>query len=86
MIQIKLDNYRNEEYQPGSKLKIGLWYFVNIIFFINPLNPISSLKVGLLRLFGAKIGEDVYIKPSVNIKYPWLLEVGNNVWIEKMVG
>jgi len=27
------------------------------------------------------VGQGVLIKPSVNIKYPWLLEIGNNVWI-----
>ena len=52
-----------------------------MLFFINPLNPISSLKVALLKLFGAKIGAGVVIKPSVNIKYPWRLTIGNHVWI-----
>lgn len=48
---------------------------------MNPLNPISSLKVSLLRLFGAKVGQGVVIKPGVNIKYPWRLHIGNWVWI-----
>lgn len=34
-----------------------------------------------MRLFGAKIGKGVVIKPKVNIKYPWRLEVGNYTWI-----
>ena len=36
-------------------------------------------------MFGAKIGKGVNIKPSVNIKYPWLLEVGDYVWIGEKV-
>ena len=40
-----------------------------------------SIKVFVLRLFGAKIGENLTIKPKVNIKYPWFLEIKNNVWI-----
>ena len=48
---------------------------------MNPLNPFSGLKVMLLRWFGATVGEGVVIKPSVNIKYPWRLHIGNHVWI-----
>ena len=85
-IQTDLSKYDNSWYSTGAgKFKMVLWYFVNILFFMNPLNPISSLKVLLLRLFGAKIGRGVVIKPSVNIKYPWLLEIGDNSWIGERV-
>jgi putative colanic acid biosynthesis acetyltransferase WcaF len=36
-------------------------------------------------MFGAKIGQGVVIKPKVNIKYPWFLEIGNHVWIGENV-
>jgi len=80
-----LSSFNNSWYNPGSKLKILAWYFTNVLFLINPLNPFSSLKVFVLKLFGAKIGRNVLIKPSVNIKYPWLLTIGNNVWIGEEV-
>ena len=38
-----------------------------------------------MRLFGAKIGKGVVIKPSVNIKYPWFLEIGDHAWIGEKV-
>ncbi|MEO0471346.1 MAG: WcaF family extracellular polysaccharide biosynthesis acetyltransferase [Bacteroidota bacterium] len=80
--QSDLSQYDNSWYQPGGNpLSRLLWYFVNALFFINPLNPFSGLKVGLLRLFGAKIGKGVVIKPGVNIKYPWHLQIGNHCWI-----
>lgn len=66
-------------------MKTTLWYFVNVLFFINPLNPVSGIKVKLLRLFGAKIGTGVVIKPGVNIKYPWKMEIGNYCWIGEKV-
>ncbi|QXP64483.1 WcaF family extracellular polysaccharide biosynthesis acetyltransferase [Polaribacter sp. HaHaR_3_91] len=85
MKKVKLSNYNNDWYKPGSKIKILIWYYINIFFLINPLNPISSLKIFILRLFGAKIGNNVAIKQSVNVKYPWLLEVGDNVWVGENV-
>jgi putative colanic acid biosynthesis acetyltransferase WcaF len=63
---------------------------VNIFFFKNPLNPFSGLKVFILKLFGAKIGNNVLLKPSINIKYPWKLTlgdysmIGENVWIDNL--
>ncbi len=35
----------------------------------------------MLKVFGARIGKGVVIKPVVNIKYPWKLSIGNNSWI-----
>jgi len=32
-------------------------------------------------MFGAKVGRDVIIKPDINIKYPWFLEIGDSCWI-----
>lgn len=77
-----LSRYDNSWYDPGAgSIKRTLWYFVNVLFIKNHLNPIKGLKVRLLRLFGAKIGKDVVIKPGVNVKYPWLLSIGDYSWI-----
>ena len=80
-----LSAYDNSWYYPGSKLKILLWYFTNIILFNSPLFPIARLKAWTLRLFGAKIGVGVVIKPSVNIKYPWKLSIDDYTWIGEKV-
>jgi putative colanic acid biosynthesis acetyltransferase WcaF len=82
-MKVQLSTYKSTIRPPF--IKGFIWYFINALFFINPMNPISSLKVFLLRLFGAKIGNGVRIKPGVNIKYPWLLTIGNNVWIGENV-
>jgi putative colanic acid biosynthesis acetyltransferase WcaF len=34
-----------------------------------------------LRLFGAKIGQGVNIRPSVVVTYPWKLSIGDWSWI-----
>ncbi len=80
--KVQLKTYNNSWYNPGrSALTRTLWYFVNIAFFKNAWMPLSAFKVVLLRWFGAKVGKGVNIKPNVNIKYPWLLSIGDYCWI-----
>ena len=77
-----LSQFNNDWYSPKAGLiKRALWYLVNVVFFMNPLFPFGGFKVFLLRIFGGKIGKAVVIKPNVNIKYPWLLSIGDNSWI-----
>jgi len=84
-LKTDLSKYDNSWYNPGGSIKRFLWYFTNEIFFKCSLNPSSSIKVFLLRLFGSKIGNGVIIKPGVNIKYPWKLTIGNHCWIGENV-
>jgi putative colanic acid biosynthesis acetyltransferase WcaF len=87
---VNYQSFNNKWYKPGNKVIIFIWYFVNIFIFKNPLNPFSGLKVFILKLFGAKIGNNVLLKPSINIKYPWKLTlgdysmIGENVWIDNL--
>lgn len=76
-----LSSYNNDWYKPGSKLKRLLWYVVNEFIMRNRYNPSSSLRIFFLNLFGATLGEGVVIKPGVNIKYPWKLNVGDYCWL-----
>ena len=84
-MKVDLSTYKNSEYQPGSPIKRLVWYYINLIFFQSGWFPFYAPKSWLLKLFGAKIGKGLIIKPSVNIKYPWLLEIGNHVWIGEQV-
>ncbi len=81
-----LSSYNNSWFNTGSStFKRLIWFYVNAVVFKTSLLPISSIKVALLRLFGATIGKHVEIKPCVNIKYPWLLEIGDHAWIGENV-
>jgi putative colanic acid biosynthesis acetyltransferase WcaF len=79
-------SYNNSPYHPGGNaVKRVLWYYVNALIFKSSLFPFYGIKNILLRLFGAKIGNEVEIKPGVSIKYPWLLTIGNEVWVGENV-
>ena len=86
MSNINLSTYNNARYNPGRGVLIAtLWYFVNSFFLQTTFNPFSGVKVFILRIFGARIGTGVVMKPSINVKYPWNLEIGNNSWIGENV-
>jgi putative colanic acid biosynthesis acetyltransferase WcaF len=53
----------------------GLWSCVQIAFWPKRPRWLSGLRVGLLRLFGAKIGRNVLICGGVRVTVPWLLEM-----------
>ena len=78
---VALHTFDNKWFKPGFWPKRLVWYICNVCFFRSGLFPFYRLKTFLLRLFGAKIGKAVLIKPCVNIKYPWFLEIGDNSWI-----
>ena len=65
----------------ASKIKEVIWYLTKVCFFLSALPYPSKFKVSILKLFGAKIGKGVVIKPRVNIHFPWKLKIGDNVWI-----
>lgn len=85
-MKVDLSNFDNLWYSPGRGAVVRtLWYFVNALFMANPLNPSSTLKTALLRLFGARIGSGVVLKPGISVKYPWLLEISDHSWIGENV-
>jgi len=81
MRYVDLSKYNNNNYRPGSVFIRCVWYLVSLFFFGTKIPLPSILKVIMLRAFGASVGNSVVIKPGVNIKYPWFLVIGSNVWI-----
>lgn len=76
-----LSKFNNSWFKPGNPIKRLLWIIISTLFFRHPMALFSFWKRFLLRMFGARIGKGVIIKPSVNIKYPWKLHVGDHSWI-----
>jgi putative colanic acid biosynthesis acetyltransferase WcaF len=81
-MKVKLQRFSPGNFEKGaSSLKQMLWYFVNVCFVRASWNPFMRIKIGLLKLFGAKIGEGLIIKNNVIIKFPWKLYIGIHVWL-----
>lgn len=81
-MKVDLSKYRNPEYDHGAGvLKRLCWHLCSKTFIHSQLPFPVSFKRTILKAFGAKIGRGVVIKPNVNIKYPWFLEIGDHAWI-----
>lgn len=64
-----------------SKLVEIAWYLCKCAFFLSALPWPGALKRALLRLFGARLGRGIVIKPRVNIHFPWKLTLGDHCWL-----
>jgi putative colanic acid biosynthesis acetyltransferase WcaF len=81
----QLNHFKNPNYSVGAGfLKSFSWYVINALLFNSAFHS-YSFKVFLLKMFGAQVGNNVLIKPYVNIKYPWKLIIADHVWIGEQV-
>lgn len=60
---------------------VQLWWLVQSTLFRMSPQVLYGWRRWLLRLFGAKIGKNVLIRPTVRITYPWKLTVGDYAWV-----
>lgn len=80
--RVDLSTYDGTIHKPGVNVFIrASWYIVNAMIFSSWFIPSYRIKNRVLKWFGAKVGKGVVIKPRVNIKYPWRLELGKYAWI-----
>lgn len=77
----RLDLFTTAGYDKGrSKLWQAAWFTVmNLIFMKWWLPP--KIRPIILRLFGASIGQKVFIRHGVRVLWPWKLTVGDHSWI-----
>lgn len=79
---VDLSRPDNTDLVRGAPLWVeGLWYFFALPVLRSHLITSSALRCLLLRIFGAKVGKGVYIKPGLRVKFPWYLEIGDHSWL-----
>lgn len=69
-------NRRAQKYGGRELAARVLWSMAQPMFRFSP-RPFFAWRCWLLRRFGAAIGSEVRIESSVQIKFPWLLTVGD---------
>jgi putative colanic acid biosynthesis acetyltransferase WcaF len=64
---------------------VQLWWVVQGTLFAWSPQFMYGWRCSLLRMFGARIGRDVIIRPTVRVTYPWKLSIGDHSWIGDFV-
>ncbi len=64
---------------------VQLWWIAQAALFHSSPQFLYGWRRWLLRCFGAKIGKNVLIRPSVRITYPWKLIIEDNAWVGDQV-
>lgn len=79
---VDLRQYHEPGYEAGgSRVMMMVWWLAQAIVFPLSFHASHEVRRCLLRLFGAKIGQHVAIRPTVRFTYPWNIEIGDYSWI-----
>ena len=79
---VDLSKYDQSSFDRGRPTwLILIWWLVQAVFFPLTLHNFSFFRCWLLRLFGAKIGKKVVIRPRARFTYPWKVEIDDYSWI-----
>ena len=79
---VQLADFRPVGLARGRSRGVEICWWLTKLAFIQAGFPWPMrFKRWLLIRFGAQIGRGFYIRPRVNIHFPWKLVCGDNVWI-----
>jgi putative colanic acid biosynthesis acetyltransferase WcaF len=63
-----------------SKLWQASWFVFSFLIFQKFWFP-KRLRARTLRLLGASVGSNVFIRHDVRVMWPWKLQIGDNCWL-----
>lgn len=64
-----------------SAVYVQLWWLVQSLLFHTSPQFLYGWRRWLLKLFGARVGQGVMLRPSVVVTYPWNVSIGASSWI-----
>jgi len=63
-----------------SRIGQALWFATQNLVFCKWWLP-AKARPRLLRLFGAEVGDGVFIRHRVRVLWPWKLSIGDHSWV-----
>lgn len=70
-------NRKSASWSLGARIGRVLWALARPLFALSP-RPLWIWRRSLLRLFGARVGKNAHIYPTVRIAIPWNLTIGDD--------
>jgi putative colanic acid biosynthesis acetyltransferase WcaF len=78
----QLNNFKlPKNFRGRNAFIVQLWWLVQGTLFKMSPQFLYGFRRFLLRLFGAKIGKKVILRPTVTVTYPWKVSIGDYSWI-----
>lgn len=78
----RLDKFQQpDKFRGRSSWVVQLWWLVQDTIFRWSPQFLYGWRRFLLRLFGAKVGKNVLVRPTTRVTYPWKVSIGENSWI-----
>jgi len=69
------------DFRGRSAAFVQLWWLVQSTLFACSPQFMYGWRRWLLRMFGANVGHNVLLRPSVRVTYPWKVTIGDYSWI-----
>ena len=77
----RLSGFTGAGYDKGRPVGVQIaWLLSQSLLLMHWWCPVS-LRIAVLRRFGAEIGEGVLLRHRVRIHWPWKLRIGDDSWI-----
>ena len=81
-MNIDLSKYNQDGYSRGrNSITVLLWWIGQGTLFRFSIHNMYKWRNFLLKMFGAKVGNGVKIRPTAYFTYPWKVSIGENSWI-----
>jgi putative colanic acid biosynthesis acetyltransferase WcaF len=70
-----------ENFRGKNPIFVQIWWIVQSVLVSTSPQFMYGWRRFVFRAFGARIGKNVLLRPSVSMTFPWNVEIGDDTWI-----